>query len=224
MFSMGAERGDEGSDGGGGPAAPEPRFCPGDAEPPTRPGDAEPPTRASDAQLLARAGEDSEAFGVFYDRFERDVLAFFVRATGRGDVAADLTAEVFAAALASSDSYRSELGSARAWLFGIARHELADAWERGRVEDRARKRLGMEPLVLDDAELERIEELASADTQALALLEQLPDDQRVAISGRVLEQRGYAELAQRLSCSESVVRQRVSRGLRAMRARLEDGR
>ena len=177
----------------------------------------------SDAELLARAHGDPDAFGAFYDRFEREVLAFFMRATGRAELAADLTAEVFAAALSSASGFRAELGSARAWLFGIARHELADAWERGRVEDRARRRLGMEPLALSDEALERIEELGGG-AQALALLAELPEDQRRAVSGRVLEQRDYEELAAALSCSPSVVRQRVSRGLRSLRDRLEQAR
>jgi RNA polymerase sigma factor (sigma-70 family) len=176
---------------------------------------------ASDAELLVLTRADPQAFGVFYDRFERDVLGFFIRATARADLAADLTAEVFAAALSSAARFRPELGSARAWLFGIARHELADAWERGRVEDRARRRLGLEPLALSDLALERIEELAGADADALTLLAELPEDQRQAINGRVLEQRDYAELAAQLSCSQSVVRQRVSRGLRSIRERLE---
>ncbi len=175
----------------------------------------------SDERLLALAHGDAGAFGVFYDRLERDVLAFFLRATGRAELAADLAAEVFAQALASVGGYRPELGSARAWLFGIARHELSDAWRRGQVEDRARRRLGMAPLLLADAELERIEELAGDGAAALALLAELPEDQRLAVSGRVLDERDYADLAAELRCSESVVRQRVSRGLRAMRQRLE---
>jgi hypothetical protein len=81
---------------------------------------------ASDADLLRVAGEEPEAFGVLYDRFEADVLAFFWRATQRSDVAADLTAETFAAALESAAGFKQELGSVRNWLFGIARHELAD--------------------------------------------------------------------------------------------------
>jgi len=49
----------------------------------------------SDGELLARtAAGDGEAFGVFYDRFERELLAFLVRATGRAELAADLCAEV----------------------------------------------------------------------------------------------------------------------------------
>jgi RNA polymerase sigma factor (sigma-70 family) len=174
-----------------------------------------------DDELLELTLEDPDAFGVFYDRFEEEVLAFFMRATRRPEVAADLTAEVFAAALSSARLFRAELGSARGWLFGIARHELADTWQRGRVEDRARRRLGLEPMTLSDEALERIDELGAGGGGALRLLEDLPDDQRVAVRGRVLQERSYDELALNLACSQSVVRQRVSRGLRSLRQALE---
>ena len=181
------------------------------------------PLDASDEELLLRAGDDPEAFAVFYDRFERRILAFMSRATRQPEVAADLTAEVFAAALVGAASFRPELGSAQGWLFGIARHQLARARARGRVEDRARKRLGMEPLELRDELLERIDELGRGE-QALRLLADLPDDQRVAIEGRVLQESEYRELALRLQCSESVVRQRVSRGLRRLRRAIREAR
>jgi RNA polymerase sigma-70 factor (ECF subfamily) len=163
--------------------------------------------------------EDVQALGVFYDRYEDPLLLFFRRASGRADLAADLTAEVFAAALGSLGQFRPELGSARAWLFGIARHELAQTWRRRRVEAQARKRMGMEPILLSDEDLLRIDELVS-DGNSLTLLQELPDDQRSAVVGRVLEERDYAELAVELECSKMVVRQRVSRGLRALRSRL----
>jgi RNA polymerase sigma-70 factor (ECF subfamily) len=183
------------------------------------------PENATDEELLALTCEDPEAFGAFYDRFEAGMLAFFWRATGRADLAADLAAEAFAQALASARSFKPERGTARAWLFGIARHQLADTWERGRVEDRARRRLGLEPLALSDEALERIEELGSGGGQdALGLLAELPPDQRTAVQGRVLDERDYRELARTLACSESVVRQRVSRGLRSLRERMEQTR
>jgi RNA polymerase sigma factor (sigma-70 family) len=134
-------------------------------------------------------------------------------------VAADLTAETFAAALRSRATHDPARGDARGWLFGIARNVLASSLRRGQVEDDARRRLGMERLVLDDAALARIEELHGA--PALAALDELPPDQRVAVAGRVVEERSYEELAALLRCSESVVRQRVSRGLRTLRTRLE---
>lgn len=169
-----------------------------------------------DADLLAG---DAEAFGVFYARHEDAVLAFFLRRVRRADLAADLTAETFAAALGSRRTHDPSRGEARGWLFGIARNVLGTSLRRGRVEDDARRRLGLERLVLDDAALARVEELVGA--PALAALEDLPPDQRDAVAGRVVQERTYEELAAALRCSESVVRQRVSRGLRTLRSRLQ---
>ncbi|WP_445151848.1 RNA polymerase sigma factor [Baekduia sp. Peel2402] len=169
-----------------------------------------------DSELLAG---DAEAFGVFYARHEDAVLAFFLRRVRRPELAADLTAETFAAALRGRATHDPQRGEARAWLFGIARNVLLASLRRGRVEDDARRRLGMERLVLDDVALARVEELANA--SALTALDDLPPDQRAAVAGRVVEERSYEELAAALQCSESVVRQRVSRGLRTLRTRLE---
>ena len=165
---------------------------------------------------------DARAFAAFYRRHEDAVLGFFLRRTRQADLAADLTAETFARALAGRRTFDPELGEAGAWLFGIARNLLLRSLERGRVEDHARRRLGLEPLVLDDSALARIDELEG--DRALTALEGLPEEQRVAVHGRVLDERDYAALAAELACSESVVRQRVSRGLRALRTRLEADR
>jgi DNA-directed RNA polymerase specialized sigma24 family protein len=54
----------------------------------------------------------------------------------------------------------------------------------------------MEPLTVTDEMLERIERPGSESAvAAVKLLSELPDDQRLAVTGRVLEERGYAELA-----------------------------
>jgi DNA-directed RNA polymerase specialized sigma24 family protein len=74
--------------------------------------------KASDAELLRIAARDPEAFGVFYDRFEADVLAYFWRRTRRADVSADLAGEVFATALECAPRFDPALGTARAWLYG----------------------------------------------------------------------------------------------------------
>ncbi|MGO8907285.1 MAG: RNA polymerase sigma factor [Solirubrobacteraceae bacterium] len=171
----------------------------------------------NDAQLLAAAVGDQDAFAAFYARFERRVVAFFVRAVGRGDLAADLTAETFAAALESVERYDPELGDAGAWLFGIARNVLSRSRERGRVEDRARRRMGMGVLALEDEAIERIEASVDSRDGALTLLGDLPDEQRDAVVARVVHGRDYQDIAGELQCSPSVVRKRVSRGLAALR-------
>jgi RNA polymerase sigma-70 factor (ECF subfamily) len=177
------------------------------------------PTQRSDDALL---GGDAGAFAAFYRRHEDPILRYFLTRTGDGELAADLTAETFAAAFTGRATFDTERGEARGWLFGIARHLLARSLDRGRVEDEARRRLGMEPLELSDADLARIDELGS--TPASDALAELPHEQRAAVDGRVLGHLPYPDLASTLRCSESVVRQRVSRGLRTLRTRLEGDR
>jgi RNA polymerase sigma-70 factor, ECF subfamily len=177
---------------------------------------AEPRSPHGDASLLAG---DAQDFAAFYRHHEDAVLGFFLRRTGGGDLAADLTAETFARALAGRRKFDPSIGEAGAWLFGIARNLLATSLQRGRVDDSMRRRLGIEPLTLDDEAIARINELDGH--PAVVALDALPVDQRAAVVGRVVDERGYAELARRLQCSESVVRQRVSRGLRTLRNRLE---
>src|ERR1700760_2307011 len=60
-----------------------------------------------DDDLLARfAAGDAEAFVAFYRRHLTAVLGFFLRRTGNAELTADLTAEVFAAALLAAERYR----------------------------------------------------------------------------------------------------------------------
>jgi RNA polymerase sigma-70 factor, ECF subfamily len=182
------------------------------------------PRRAlSDVELIARAAREPEAFGELYRRHERVVLAYFLHWSRSPELAADLTAETFAAAFGSLSGYRADRGEPRPWLFGIARHVLARSIERGRVEDEARRRLGMPPLIVDDEAIERIEEVASLNGSLVGWLAELSTPVRTAVAGRVLDEREYAELAESLACSENVVRQRVRRGLARLRSRLEAG-
>jgi RNA polymerase sigma-70 factor (ECF subfamily) len=177
--------------------------------------------QCSDVELLSRSLSEPEAFGELYRRHEQVVLGYFLHWSRSPELAADLTAETFAAAFGSLAGYRADRGEPRAWLFGIARHVLARSIERGRVENEARRRLGMPPLVVDDHALERIEEVASLDGAVVEWLGELAAPTREAVAGRVLDERSYSELAQALACSESVVRQRVKRGLARLRNRME---
>jgi RNA polymerase sigma-70 factor (ECF subfamily) len=160
---------------------------------------------------------DPDAFVAFYRRHERAVATFLMRRTGRAELAADLTSEGFAAALIAFRDRGEPAVSEQAWLYGIAQHKLIDSYRRGRVEDAARVTLGMRPTVIDDESLRAIAAL-TAETPALELVAALPEEQRVAVTGRVIEERTYDELAASLGLSEQVVRKRVSRGLAQLRA------
>jgi RNA polymerase sigma factor (sigma-70 family) len=178
------------------------------------------PGKRRDAEmLLCAARTDADAFGRFYRCFERRVLGFFMRATGRPELAADLTAETFARALEDVESYDPSRGLAEQWLFGIARNVLHSSYRRGQVESAARERLSLPKLIFDDHAAETIARLIGDDRATLALAG-LPEEQQRAVTARVIEGYEYAEIAGELRCSEALVRQRVSRGLRTLRTRL----
>lgn len=180
--------------------------------------------RRSDTELLAAAlAGEGEAFGGFYRRHTRQVAAFHLGRTRDAQDAADLTAETFAAALEALDRFDPQRGEPVAWLFGIARNRLITAMRKGAVEQRARRRMGLERIVLDDAGLERVEAAANGERVRVELREgfgALPPEQREAIALRVLFEHEYAEVAGAIGRSEDVARKRVSRGLTALRARL----
>jgi RNA polymerase sigma-70 factor, ECF subfamily len=179
---------------------------------------------STDAALLqAIASRDGRAFATFYRRHVPTVLAYLMRETRDPEAAADLAAEVFAAVLLAAGRYAEQGPSAAPWVIGIARNKLLMSLRRGRVEARARQRLGFEAVTLDDRDLDRIVEIAQGGSGALLeLVESLPEDERVAVRSRVLDERPYREIATQLECSEMVVRKRVSRGLARMRRQLEE--
>ncbi len=176
------------------------------------------PAGAGDESLLrlAAAG-DGEAFAELYRRRLPLVVSFLRARTATPEIAADLAAETFVAALSFLQSGGAPPDSAVAWLLTIARNKLLDSIRRGRVEDEARSKLHLERLELTDEDLEAVERM-SAQTQVLPqLLELLPDDQFRVVKAHVLDERDYGEIAAELQISQAVVRKRVSRGLQRLR-------
>ncbi|MCP9491731.1 MAG: RNA polymerase sigma factor [Solirubrobacteraceae bacterium MAG38_C4-C5] len=153
------------------------------------------------------------------------MVTYFARRTFDAQAAVDLTGETFAAAFAQRGRFRGgHEDAAVAWLYGIARNLLTDWHRRGAVERRALERLGVASRGLEDAELERVEELGELATlrcEVAARLDELGAADRLALRLRVVEELGYAEVAARLDVSEQAARARVSRALRELGRRLE---
>jgi RNA polymerase sigma-70 factor (ECF subfamily) len=167
-----------------------------------------------DDELLALTARRPQAFGEFYERHVGAVLAFARYEGLRTDEALDITAEVFAAALVASRRYRPGEAPARAWLLGIARNKLAHRHRRAATETGARRKLGMARLTYSDEALERVEELLDAETAPYTTgIAALPPAEREAVVARVIEERGYGEIAAASGATPAAVRQRVSRGL-----------
>lgn len=182
-------------------------------------------TKETDGALLSAAARHTDAFAEFYDRYEALVAATLRRKLGDAELAADLTAETFCQALLNAHRFQDTGGPAAGWVLGIARHAALRTWERGRVEDRGRRRLGVERVAFSDASLERVEALvdsAALGNPVMRALEALPERQREAIREHLLSDRPYPDVAARLGVPAATVRQRVSRGLARMRTNLEE--
>jgi DNA-directed RNA polymerase specialized sigma24 family protein len=143
---------------------------------------------ATDEELLGATPGRPDAFAAFYRRHLGAVLALLLHRTRGRELTADLTAEVFAVAL---EQARAAEPPARGWLFGLAHRALTESGRRGRVEDGARRRLGMPQRTLTDGDLDGVVALADIGRPgglALALVDGVPPAQRDAIVQGVLDQ------------------------------------
>src|ERR1700760_34355 len=96
------------------------------------------PDSRTDGELLAATVTDPEAFAVFYRRHIRGVLSV--------ELAFELTAEPFAAALEATPRYQPRPEPARGWLYGIAWNKLHESQRQGQADDAARRGLARAPL------------------------------------------------------------------------------
>ncbi|WP_091640307.1 RNA polymerase sigma factor [Micromonospora pallida] len=86
---------------------------------------------------------DPETFTAFYRAHVDAVLRFVTRRVDDPHLAADITAEVFSAVIASAATYRPDRGNPVAWLYGIARNHIASAArQRAREADRRQRVAG----------------------------------------------------------------------------------
>ena len=177
-----------------------------------------------DAELILRSIREPELFGALFERHAESMLAYFARRTLDVEASAELVAATVAEGFSSRSRFRSQGVDGVAWLYGIGRNLLSRYFRSGAVDARARRRLGMPERTVGEDDYDRIEELIDVEDLAgdvRAALRELPDDQREAVTLRVVDGRDYRAVAEQLGCTEPTARARVSRGLKALAKRLE---
>jgi RNA polymerase sigma-70 factor (ECF subfamily) len=176
-----------------------------------------------DSELLRRARVDADAFGTFYRRHARAVYRSLLSDCGDAEVALDLTAETFARALQAIGSFRGvRVESGRAWIYAIA-CSLHLQYERDlRIEDRARRRIGILEATRvhsdDDSVVARADAAASRERLS-AVMHGLPAAQQDVLRLRIEGEASYDEIAASLGCSAATARQHASRGMRRLSER-----
>lgn len=168
---------------------------------------------------------ESEDLKRLYERYARNLLAFFQRRVHDPELAVDLMSDTFMLALERRDQFRGLTDKQLSgWLWAIGQSVLREHERRGEALDRNSRRLGRERRALTDREIERIEELASSEELRDAVarsLDRLPEEQREAVRLRVVEGLSYAEIARQLGITASGTRTRVTRAMRELRQMLE---
>jgi RNA polymerase sigma factor (sigma-70 family) len=173
---------------------------------------------------LPRIAHDPETFEAFYREHVEAVQRFVVRRVADPHLAADLTAEVFLAAIDAAPSYRARRGEPAAWLFGIARNVVAAEQRRAARERRARGQIEGRRL-LDPDDLARMQERIDAAAQArelYAALGALPDGERAVFELVALDDLTPSQAAAVLGIRPVTARVRLHRARAALRSRLFD--
>ena len=167
-----------------------------------------------------RAASSKTSFEALYEGVAERLLLYLARRVRDSDAAAELWAECWAVAFESWPRCRASGPSeAEAWMFGVARNQLAVYYRTGAIKRRALEKLRWEVPALEPAEREWIDRVVELDALSPALeeaLAALPHKRRQAVQLRVVEDLPYDAIADRLGCSEQTARAHVSRGLRRL--------
>jgi len=169
--------------------------------------------------VTAQARRDERTFVEIYGQHVHSIYRYHLVRTGSADDAQDLTSLTFLAAWESFGTY-SGRGSLAGWLFGIARHKVADFH---------RRRHDQEPLdqaadlPLSDVSPEDATAIRQQLAQVAGALRTLPPDQAEALTLRIFSEKSAAEVGQIMGRSAGAVKMLVHRGLRTLRQKLSVG-
>jgi RNA polymerase sigma-70 factor (ECF subfamily) len=170
------------------------------------------------ALLLAGLNGDARAYHRFLDELAKRLRAFLRRRLfDAHDHVEDIVQETLLAVHNARATYRRDQ-PVTAWIYAIARYKLMDF-----LRARMRHDAFNDPLDDDGVAFEDSSEQASdARRDVAALLEQLPDKQRLPIQLVKLQGLSVAEAASQTGLSESAVKVGVHRGLKALAARIRE--
>lgn len=179
--------------------------------------------RGISADQLPWIGADPELFELFYREHVEGLQRFVARRVGDRERAADLTAEIFLAAIESAQRYRPWRGTPKAWLYGIARVLVAnDRRRQGR--ERAREERVRGSALLDEEDAARMDARIDAAAQSRGLyaaMDRLPEAERAVLELVALDELTVTEAAAAVGVRSGTARVRLHRARRKLRTELE---
>ena len=178
----------------------------------------------ADYAPLDRIARETDALESFYRDHVEAVQRFVARRVSDPQLAADLTADVFLAAVDSASSYDSSRGPVVAWLYGVGRNAIAAEARRRSRELHAVRRIEGRRLV-DGSALARIEERLDAERESRRLyraIEELSPDDQALLELVSLDGLSIADAARVLGVKPATARVRLHRSRARVTARLHE--
>ncbi len=172
----------------------------------------------TDEELSSLACKEPETFSELYHRYVDRVYRYHLARTGRVQEAEDLTAQTFLSALENLHRYQKRSPFVY-WLFGIARHKLADFYRH------QNKNISSKTGSTSDENSSTIEEIIDQDLcidDIVRELHSLIPDRREALVLRLFAGLNAWEVGQVMGKSEMAVKMLVHRGLKDLQKQLSE--
>jgi len=183
-----------------------------------------PPPGSSPYDPLDRIAREPDALDAFYRDHVEAVQRFVARRVSDPHLAADLTADIFLAAVDGAAGYDPGRGPVVAWLYGVGRNAIAAEARRRSRELRTARRIEGRRLV-DGASFLRIEERLDAERSSRRMyraIAELPEDDRALLELVALDGLSVADAARALGVKPATARVRLHRSRARVTARLQE--
>lgn len=177
-------------------------------------------TVISDEELVRKmAARETRALGDFYDRYAGQVLGFLLKILGSRADAEDVLQETFWQAWNSSPQFDPRRCSVRGWFYLLARSRAIDCLRRRRSNQELDSRLQPATTALPQGSLEQ----AESDQRLDDALEQIPQEQAVAIRLAFFGGLTHDEVALAQSIPLGTAKTRIRLGMLRLRKILSEG-
>lgn len=155
---------------------------------------------------------DDDRFRQVWTTHSQAVLRYCIFSSGSRDEGEDLAVEVFSRYLVSGERVTGE--RVEQWLFRVARNLCASHHRKVAAAKRAIARMQELPAAVEDVWL---------DPELWSAVRNLPENDRLGIYLRFVEDRSFADVASAMGKSEAAAKKCVYRALERVRKRLGTG-
>lgn len=180
----------------------------------------------SERALVERAQANPDAFGELYDLHYDRIFRYILRRTADLTLAQDITSETFLSALRGLKTFQWRGVPFASWLYRIASNEIATHHRKSRqtIRSSAEDDVSLATRSAED-EIRKAQDELNQEGVFLEIhqaLEQLPLKYREVIVLRFFEGKRILEIGEILEKRPGTVKSLIHRGLKRLRALIED--